>query len=104
MFNAGEVNYLTVRHENIYHVFANKDVVRVFADAVNVENSQARSANQVPEQKVIFKYEGTNLAELEMRNDSEIHYRQIRFNMMKSRMMRLLFDKLPMTKNLATMF
>lgn len=98
MFNAGEVNYLTVRHDNVYHVFANKDVVKVFADAVTVENSQARSANQVPEQKVIFKYDGKNLAELEMRNDSEIHYRQIRFNMMKPRMMKLLFDKIPLTK------
>jgi hypothetical protein len=98
MFNGGEVNYLTVRHNNLYHVFLNKDVVSVFADAVTVENSQARSANQVPEQKVIFKYNGINLAELEMRNDSPIHYRQIRFNMMKHRMMNLLFDKLQMTK------
>jgi len=98
MFNAGEVNYLTVRHDNVYHVFLNKDVVKVFADAVVVENSQARSANQVPEQKVIFKYNGTNLAELEMRNDSPIHYRQIRFNMLKSRMMNLLFDKIALTK------
>ncbi len=97
MFNAGEVNYLTVRHDNVYHVFASKDVVRVFADAVTVENSKARSANQVPEQKVIFKYEGTNLAELEMRNDSVKHYRQIRFNMMKPRIMNLLLDKIPMT-------
>lgn len=98
MFNGGEVNYLTVRHNDIYHVFLNKDVISVFADAVEVFNSQARSANQVPEQKVIFKYNGTNLAELEMRNDSPIHYRQIRFNMIKPRMMGLLFDKLPITK------
>ncbi len=98
MFNGGEVNYLTVRHNDIYHVFLNKDVVTVFADAVTVENSQARSANQIPEQKVIFKYMGTNLAELEMRNDSPIHYRQIRFNMIKPRMINLLFDKIPLTK------
>lgn len=98
MFNAGEVNYLTVRHDNIYHVFSRTDVVKVFADAVVVENSQARSANQVPEQKVIFKYSGLNLAELEMRNDSVIHYRQIRFNMLKPRMMSLLFEKISLTK------
>lgn len=97
MFNAGEVNYLTVRHDNVYHVFSSKDVIKVFADAVTVENSKARSANQVSEQKVIFKYNGINLAELEMRNDSPIHYRQIRFNMMKPRMMSLLFDKIPLT-------
>jgi hypothetical protein len=98
MFNAGEVNYLTVKHEDIYHVFARADIVKVFANAVVVENSQARSANQVPEQKVIFKYDGKNLAELEMRNDSVIHYRQIRFNMLKPRMMSLLFKEIPQTK------
>jgi hypothetical protein len=97
MFNGGEVNYLTVKHENTYHIFLNKEVVQVFADSVEVGNSQARSSNQVPEQKVIFKYEGKNLAELEMRNDTPIHYRQVRFNMIKPRMMALLFSKIPMT-------
>lgn len=101
MFNAGEVNYLTVKHNDKFHIFLNKDVVTVFADAVIVENSKARSANQVPEQKVIFKYDGKNLAELEMRNDSSIHYRQIRFNMLKPRMMKLLFDKLLMIKQIS---
>jgi len=95
MFNGGEVDYLTVRDYGIYHVFLSKDVVQVFSDAVEVLNSQARSANQVPEQKVIFKHDGINLAELELRNDSVIHYRQIRFNMIKRRMMKLLFEKIP---------
>lgn len=98
MFNGGEVNYLTVKHNDIFHTFLNKDVVKVFADAVEVSNSQARSANQVLEQKVIFKYNGNNLAELEMRNDSPVHYRQIRFNMLKPRMMNLLFEKIPLKK------
>lgn len=98
MFNGGEVNYLTVLHDKIYHVFLNKDVVNVFADAVVVENSQARSSKHFPEQKVIFKYNGTNIAELEMRNDSLIHYRQIRFNMIKPKMMSLLFEKIPEVK------
>lgn len=98
MFNGGEVNYLTVRQNNIYHVFLNKDVVSVFADAVEVSNSMAKHSTHVSEQKVIFKYKGVNLAELEMRNDSLKHYRQIRFNMRKPPMMELLFDKLPMTK------
>jgi len=92
MFNGGEVNYLTVRHNDLYHIFLNKDVVDIFATSINVENSKAFSKNQVPEQKVIFKYQNINLAELEMRNDSAIHYRQIRFNMLKQRMMKLLFD------------
>ncbi|MDR3112678.1 MAG: hypothetical protein LBU55_05915 [Elusimicrobiota bacterium] len=69
MFNGGEVNYLTVKHHDVFHVFLNKDVVQVFADNVAVCNSQARSACQVPEQKVLFRYENLNLAELEMCND-----------------------------------
>jgi len=95
MFNGGEVNYLTVKHEGTYHIFINKNVVDVFANEVEVTNSQARNKNQVPEQKVIFKYKDKNLAELEMRNDSEVHYREIRFNMIKPRMMELLFSTIP---------
>lgn len=91
MFNGGEVNYLTVKHDKKFHVFSNTDVVKAFSDAVEVSNSKARSKGQVSEQKVIFKYEGLNLAELEMRNDSKKHYREIRFNMIKPRMMKLLF-------------
>lgn len=101
MFNGGEVNYLTVKQDGIFHVFLSKDVVEVFAENVIVENSQARSKNQVSEQKVIFKYDGKNLAELEMRNDSPIHYRQIRFNMLKPRMMKLLFDRIGPAKKLS---
>src|SRR4051794_12465667 len=48
-----------------------------------VLNSQARHSDQFPQQKVILKYEGVNLGEIEMRNDSIAHYREIRFNMMK---------------------
>ncbi len=94
MFNGGEVNYLTVKDNNKFHVFLNKEVVGVFANSVVVENSQARAKKQTPEQKVIFKYDNKNIAELEMRNDSKIHYRQIRFNMLKPRMMSLLYDKI----------
>jgi len=94
MFNSGEVNYLTIKHEKEFHIFWNEDVIKVFAESVEVKNSQARSKNQVSEQKVIFKYDGKNLAELEMRNDTPKHYRQICFNMIKPRMMSLLFSKI----------
>jgi len=98
MFNGGEVNYLTVKDKDKYHVFLSEDVITAFADSVVVENSKAISKNQTPEQKVIFKYNNKNLAELEMRNDSELHYRQVRFNMIKPRMMLLLYDKIPFSK------
>jgi hypothetical protein len=96
LFNAGEVNYLTVKHEGIFHVFLNQDIVQVFSDNLEVCNSRALTAGQTPEQKVLFRYNGLNLGELEMRNDSEIHYREVRFNMIKPKVMALLFTKIPL--------
>ena len=51
--------------------------------------------------KEIFKFNsgGTNLAELEMRNDSPTHYREIRFNMYKPKAMKLLFSKITLKQN-----
>ncbi len=98
LFNAGEVNYLTVKHEGVFHVFLNQDVIKVFNDNLEVCNSRALTPGQVPEQKVLFRYNGLNLGELEMRNDSAIHYRQIRFNMLKPKVMGLLFTMLPLTR------
>lgn len=98
LFNGGEVNYLTVKHNGIFHVFLNEDVIDALSINLEVANSRAISVGQIAEQKVIFRYNGVNLAELEMRNDSKIHYREIRFNMLKPIAMRLLLDKIPVTK------
>lgn len=98
MFNGGEVNYLTVKHNGLFHVFWGKEVVQTFADNLEVTNSRALAVGQLPEQKVLFKYQGLNLAELEMRNDSAIHYREIRFNMLKPKALNLLFVKITAVK------
>ncbi len=97
LFNGGEVNYLTVKHEGIFHVFLNQDVIQALSENLEVCNSRAITKNQTPEQKVLFKYNGLNLGELEMRNDSEKHYREVRFNMIKPKAMELLFTKIPLT-------
>jgi len=97
LFNAGEVNYLSVKHEGVFHVFLNQDVIQVFSDNLEVCNSRARTADQTPEQKVLFRYNGLNLGELEMRNDSPVHYREVRFNMIKPKVMELFFSQIPMT-------
>ena len=94
MFNWGEVDYLTVKHEWIFHVFYYKDVISVLSEYFTVENSQARSLWQVSEQKVVLRYDWRNVWEIEMRNDSPKHYREIRFNMMKKRFMDLILDKI----------
>lgn len=83
IFNGGEVNYLTILHEDRYCVYWSDDVVRAMADAFEVVNSTARNAAEFDDQKVLFRYEGRNVGELEMRNDSEGHYGEVRFNMNK---------------------
>lgn len=98
IFNAGEVNYLTVKSDGIFHVFLNDDVVRVLGENLTVENSRRRQEGQMDAQKVVFKYKGVTLGELEMRNDSLIHYKEIRFNMMIPKVIGLLFEKIPLTK------
>lgn len=99
MFNGGEVDYLTVKHDGKFHVFYYKDVIKKMSEKLEVLNSSARSKGQIPEQKVIFRYKGKNLGELEMRNDSSVHYREIRFNMVKPKVMDFLFKEIPFSKN-----
>ena len=94
IFNGGEVDYLTVLDDGIYHVFRNRDVVRAMGEVFAVDNSIARAKGQVPEQKVLFKYNDKNVGELEMRNDSQRHYQEVRFNMYKVRVMELLYEKI----------
>ncbi len=100
LFNGGEVNYLTVKNDGKFHVFINRDVIDALGDNLGVCNSRAISVGQMPEQKVLLRYNGKNLGELEMRNDSEIHYREVRFNMIKPKVMMVLFEKIPITKEL----
>ena len=90
IFNGGEVNYLTIKHEDKFHVYFNKDVIQAMGRAFTVENSVAIKPGDVPEQKVLFKCDGHNVGELEMRNDSESHYREVRFNMHKEGVINLL--------------
>ena len=90
IFNGGEVNYLTILHAGLYRVYWNNDVVTAMANAFAVENSKARGEHQFDDQKVLFKNEDKNVGELEMRNDSERHYGEVRFNMYKDRVIELL--------------
>lgn len=98
IFNSGEVDYLSVKYNELFHVFYYKDVLNVMCDNLEVCNSKAISSSHVPEQKVLLRYKGINLGELEMRNDSPVHYRQVRFNMIIPKVMSLLFKEIPVTK------
>ena len=82
IFNGGEVDYLTFLNDGKFHVFLNNDVINAMGEHFTVANSGSRG-NNPPEQKVLFKYHGRNVGELEMRNDSPRHYQEVRFNMNK---------------------
>ncbi len=90
IFNGGEVDYLTILDDNKYHVFWSDDVILTMADNFEVVNSKARTTSQFDDQKVLFRYKGKNVGELEMRNDSQMHYGEVRFNMNKVPCMELL--------------
>lgn len=92
IFNGGEVNYLTVLHsDDRYHVFRNTEVVGLFGREFEVVNSRG----DPPEQKVLFRRQGRNVAELEMRNDSQTHYQEVRLNMLVEPAMDCLLEIVP---------
>lgn len=90
IFNGGEVKYLTIKHDGRFHIYHNEELVQIMGQAFVVENSVAARSDDPPEQKVLFKFDGKNVGELEMRNDSRAHYGEVRFNMIKPAFMDLL--------------
>lgn len=100
IFNGGEVNYLTIYCDDLFHVFLNTDVVQLMGDNFEVVNSKARSAGEMDDQKVLFRIEGQNVGELEMRNDSPFHYQQVRFNMRIQPAIKLLFENISLVRML----
>lgn len=90
IFNGGEVNYLTVLRDNVYCVYWSDDVVRAMAKVFEVVNSTARRDGEFDAQKVLFRRDARNVGELEMRNDSEQHYGEVRFNMNRDACLELL--------------
>lgn len=91
-FNGNEVNYLTVLHEGVYHVFLNGDVVRILSEKLGVKNSQALTVRQTAEQKTVF-YTDSTIGEIELRRDAK-HYISVKFWMFKEKTMRLLRDSI----------
>ncbi len=99
IFNSGEVNYLTVKYDNVFHVFCYKDVINVMSENLKVCNSKARIIGQFDEQKVLLRYNDRSLGEIEIRNDSEKHYREVLFSMQKKFAVMLLLKEIPYTKH-----
>ena len=106
IFNGGEVNYLTIYRDNVFHVYKNTDIVGAMADCFTVENSAARKKGDAPEQKVLFKYKGKNVGELEMRMvPKQKRYCKVLFNMNIAPALNLLDDQnFPVDKYSDTVF
>ncbi len=99
IFNSGEVDFLVIKEEGIFHVFGNKEVVNTLVNNYEVENSKAKGKNQLDDQKVIFRVKGKTHGEIEMRNDSDIHYREVKFWLDKKLTFNLLKLEIRGTKN-----
>ncbi len=81
-FNGSEVSRLAIEEGSDYVIYESQDVVHILAINLipSVSNAGSRLDDlNVQGQKVVFKYQGKNIAELEVRNE-ESHYREIRFN------------------------
>ncbi|HPP87982.1 MAG TPA: hypothetical protein PLM75_09005 [bacterium] len=94
IFNSGEVNFLVIKNDNKFNVFYNEDVVNILKSNFEVENSKAKTQNQMDNQKVLFKINNKTCGEIEMRNDSDIHYREIKFWLSKKLTFELLISKI----------
>lgn len=90
IFNSGEVDYLVIKEKNEFHIFYNKDVINSLSNNIEVENSKARREGQIDNQKVVFKFEGKTIGEIEIRNDSYVHYREVKFWLSKEKVFNLL--------------
>ncbi|MCD6222020.1 hypothetical protein J7K25_07695 [bacterium] len=96
MFNSGEVDFLVIKNEDIFHVFWGYEVVKILTESFEVDNSKGRRKGEFDAQKVVFKISGRTFGEIEMRNDSDVHYREIKFwldkklifNLLKSQIVR----------------
>lgn len=107
IFNNGEVAYLAIEDtisnkDRIFRVFSRDDVLNILSRRLYPAIS---TAGRVPEdfnvagQKTLLRYEKVNgqhknIVEIEIRNDSAIHYRQVRFNMYAKDALYLLLSEL----------
>lgn len=100
IFNGSEVSYLAVKDGACFRVFSSSDVLGLLTAHISPANSRA---GRVPEdynvdgQKVLLRYakdgKQKNIVEIEIRNDSEQHYREVRFNMYSKDCLSILLGK-----------
>lgn len=105
IFNNAEVDYLAIKDstyqkDGLFKVFTRKEVLDILSDkllpAVSIAGRVPEDYN-VAGQKTLLRYKKAdgnlkNIVEIEIRNDSDTHYRQVRFNMYSKDTLSLLLD------------
>lgn len=96
IFHSSEVDYFTLKEGSLFHIFDADQVIQTVDSSVILGNSKASQRGQMDNQKVLFKLSssGVTIGEIEMRNDSQLHYRQVKFWMDRLLMLDLLKDKI----------
>ena len=93
LFHGSEVDYLTIKEGVVFNIFDAREVIGTIDESIEIANSKAmQQLGQMDDQKVIFKsnIDGTTIGEIEMRNDSDIHYKQVKFWMDREKTLNLL--------------
>ena len=107
LFNNQEVDFLAIRDDTYikdkkFRIFEREEVIEILSQKLEPSVSQA---GKVPEdynvgsQKTLLCYKkdngkDKNIVEIEIRNDSSTHYRQVRFNMYSRDTLHLLLKEL----------
>jgi hypothetical protein len=95
IFNMAEVDRVAIKRNKDFLIFEKNDVLDILVNNLNITISDAgnrRSDLNIGGQKIVMKYK-TNIVEIEIRNDSVIHYRQVRFNMLREKALELLLSQ-----------
>lgn len=81
-FNGNEVDSLVITEGETFVIYERRDVVSILTKNLSPSISSAGKRSDdlnIAGQKVVFKHDGKNYAELEVRNEPN-HYRELRFN------------------------
>lgn len=97
-FLNNQIDYFVIYDNGIFHIFDAEEAMGILGLLTRAKNSKAKSKNQRDNQKVIFTYQNKTVGEIEMRNDSNVHYKQIKFWMEKKGMKNLLIENIPINK------
>ena len=85
-----------------FHVFHKDDVIKTLCSDLTPANSTAIKMTDTPEQKVVLKSKinGKQIGEIELRNDSPKHYREMKFRLNSPAVMNILLNNIKPSKQL----